>query len=296
MIAKIYRFIVPMKLRIKINQFRTGGSKKKCIYNLRRMLNRGECLNVLEETNYMLTRGKCETFPYEWTEEYSNYKKEIVSYDKQKKMYYVDCDGKKMYFPRTYKKDDVARYFCSMKLEQDRRSPHNYFNLDTENLEDKTFVDVGAAEGFISLLVVDKVKKIILLERSEEWKKALAATFEPYKEKVVIISKYAGERNEGEIIRIDSISELNDSKEIAVKMDVEGMEMDVLKGTEKLFPEQVESLFVCTYHKHNDEKVIKDYLESQSFSVSFSNGYMCMCNKGIPDFRRGVLRARKQNV
>ena len=65
-----------------------------------------------------------------------------------------------------------------------------YVFLSYSSLEDVTLLDVGAAEGFFALSVIEHVKEIILFECDVEWIKALEATFKPWKDKVFIINKY----------------------------------------------------------------------------------------------------------
>ena len=88
-------------------------------------------------------------------------------------------------------------------MEQDLRSPHHYLD-SIEEVKGKTFVDVGSAEGFTSLEVIEKASHIYLFEQDTLWIEALNATFEPWKDKVSIIPKYVSNNNSEQEITLDT--------------------------------------------------------------------------------------------
>lgn len=114
--------------------------------------------------------------------------------------------GKKIYLKSEIKSEAVAKeYLCLLCKEQDNNSPHCY-SINKLNLtEDDVVVDAGAAEGFFSLQIVDQVKKIYLVESNREWLEALKYTFAPYSQKIVIVPKWLGSKNDESTISIDQI-------------------------------------------------------------------------------------------
>ena len=80
-------------------------------------------------------------------------------------------------------------------MEQDHRSPHRYFD-HIEEFKDKVLLDVGAAEGILSLMAIEQVKHVYLFECSEDWIDALNKTFEPWKDKVTIIKKFVSDKDD----------------------------------------------------------------------------------------------------
>lgn len=50
--------------------------------------------------------------------------------------------------------------------------------------------------------------------------------------------------------------------DIFIKMDIEGSELEALKGAEKLIRERKPSLAICVYQKENDVIEIPFYLKS----------------------------------
>ena len=79
-------------------------------------------------------------------------------------------------------------------MEQDRRSPHHYFN-SVKEVTGKVFVDVGCAEGYSSLEIIEEAKHVYLFEQDEQWLEAIRATFEPWQDKVTIVQKYVSDHN-----------------------------------------------------------------------------------------------------
>src|SRR5205085_2663461 len=100
---------------------------------------------------------------------------------------------KRLYFKRSWTKDDVRSSYNALLIEQDEQSPHRYltkqFNLENGSV----VVDIGTAEGNFALSVIEKVSLIYLFEADEQWAEALHATFDPWKDKVRIINKYVSD-------------------------------------------------------------------------------------------------------
>lgn len=92
-------------------------------------------------------------------------------------------------------------------MEQDLRSPHHYLD-SIEEVKGKIFVDVGSAEGFTSLEVIEKASHIYLFEQDKLWIEALNATFGPWKEKVSIIPKFVGNNNSEQETTLDAFSKI----------------------------------------------------------------------------------------
>lgn len=211
-----------------------------------------------------------------------------VFWDKQEDTY-VYYRGKRVYCK--------FRTLAAILTEQHRRSPHRYFSDSLHVEKGDIFVDVGAAEGMIALDLVDKAKKVYLIESNEKyWKPLLEKTFLPYREKVGIIYKYASDKNDKDNITLDEL--LKDDMEsgrIVIKMDVEGCETEVLKGAEKLLMRDNVSFVICTYHKDDDAERFQHFFENLGYQTEFSEGYMWvpLFSDNPPYLRKGVLRAWK---
>lgn len=198
--------------------------------------------------------------------------------------------AEKLYFPRNYPASQIQGYYVSLITEQDSRSPHLYFKNGTDFISGKTFVDVGAAEAMSSLDVVKKAKRVVMFECEPNWIEALNATFEPWKEKVTIVPKFAGDVDDEKTVRLDSFfADVPADEKIALKLDVEGMEKKVLDGAQKILQKNATDLFVCTYHKHGDFEELGALIAKYGFSQSVSDGFMFFEH----EFRHGIIRAVK---
>lgn len=189
------------------------------------------------------------------------------------------------------------REFVGIIMEQNKRSPHRYFTDSFHVEEGEIFVDVGAAEGLISLDSIEKVKGAYLIEGNEErWREMLERTFAPYKEKTNIVYKFASDKNDGDNISLDELLKGDmEAKGIMVKMDVEGNEMDVLRGAENLLQRDNVRFVVCTYHREGDEEKFQQFFAERGYQTEFSDGYMWvpLFSEKAPYLRKGVLRAWK---
>ncbi|MCI9534775.1 MAG: hypothetical protein HFG53_08190 [Lachnospiraceae bacterium] len=294
MIAKIYRNIVPIGIRASIADWKKKKENRKVLKKIK-----GGGYPYQTECEYMLKKGAIYTMPYPWIEKYRNDNVKVY-FDFKRKMPYcqIDNESKKIYFPRRWNKKYIQRYYNSIICEQDPKSPHYYFDKEDVWFDKNTvFVDVGAAEGFISLQIIDKVKRVILLECDVNWIRPLKATFEKWQDKVTIVSKCAGEMNDGNTCRVDTFID-DETEKIAVKMDVEGTEMSVIKGCRKLRDIDQVRAYICLYHNDKDEEKIAPFLKNMGFTTTTSDTYMFYKFTGEKEysFRHGVLKCEKNKI
>lgn len=255
-----------------------------------------------KEISYIKRKNQLMLYPYEFMENYSVSEKQVFSCN-DCNLCYVFHNGKKLYFPKE-EHTAIADKYLQLIAEQDKNSPHRYFQDSIPKCD--VFVDVGSAEGIISLDAVENVGEIYLLECSRQWIKALEATFSAYKDKVHIIRKFAGSYDDENTITLDSLLSKYRNKKIVIKMDIEGMELDALKGSKKIMIEN-DCLFSCTtYHTNSAFEELKEFFENNDYLCKsttnymlFIYGYMTLCNgkyqrMKYPYFRHGLIRAEKK--
>lgn len=301
MTRDIYRMIVPIGVRYLIANIRGIKRNKQLVGQIKKQFDSGVYDSVYQqELKYIVEHEKIEVFPYEWIGEYENKEVKIFR-DSGKGMKFVIHKGKKLFFPKGYSDSFIKKYYLSLIMEQDARSPHCYFRNNMESLRDCIFVDVGAAEGIVSLEVADVAKNMVLFECNKAWRKALEATFAPWSEKVEIVSRFVGEQNiseENKVTLDEWFSEFCrfPKENIVIKLDVEGNERSALAGAKELLDSLVGAVYVCTYHKQEDFDVLSKILAGYHYKLEPTEGYMFYGERGEESFRKGLIRAYKEDV
>ena len=80
-----------------------------------------------------------------------------------------------------------------------------------------------------------------------------------------------------------------------IKMDIEGAEVDALKGAERTLQRKDVKWAICTYHHKNDAKIIEEIIVKLNKKYEYSEGYLLLpydLDYEYPYFRKGVLRVK----
>jgi Methyltransferase FkbM domain len=286
---QIYRILVPKPVR---TIFLKRDLRRK-ILRYYTSFPENESNDEQNEVIKYLENNPVTTFPYPFSHNYSPEKIEVF-YDHSCRMKYVFLDGKKLYFKKRWSKQRIRRAYSDLSREQDPESPHRYPSDSFYPGMNDEIADIGAAEGNFSLSVIEKVRKVYLIENDPEWIEALRVTFAPWKEKVSIIGKFVSDTDDEKNIRLDTLMKSGNNITF-LKIDVDGFEDKVLNGAmETISSKTPLKIALCTYHKHNDEKDFSLLLKNNGFTVTPSKGYMIhYYDKKIkmPWLRRGLLRA-----
>lgn len=213
-------------------------------------------------------------YPYEFAKKYEEMEVDVRE-DKEKGLLYVVHRGtKKLYYPRNTEKSQIEKNYRALLIEQDLNHPHRYVD-SLDEFRGKTFLDVGSAEGLTSLDAIERVDFLYLFEFETKWIEALKATFEPWEEKVVIVEKYVGRKNDAFCLTLDEFIKDKPNDRLFLKMDIEGAECEALLGAEKLFAEAKQLDFaICTYHRRGDARTIGAYLKRHQCDFSSRDGYL----------------------
>jgi hypothetical protein len=249
-------------------------------------------LNSSFKTDPSIDKINYAILPYPFILDY-DYHKIKVNRDEEAGMFYVYLDQKKMYYHKGFTNiEDVQKSFTFLSAEQHIDSPHRYLDNTFFVTHDDVVADVGAAEGNFSLMVVEKVKELIIVEADPIWTEALHKTFEPWKDKVRIINKFAGEYNDEKTITLDKLEKEN--KISVIKMDIEGAEIIVLDNAQAYLNANNIKMAITTYHRQTDAEDIKNLLEKKNYQTVFSEGFMLFVfDKLIPPyFRHGLIKAK----
>lgn len=226
-------------------------------------------------------------------EEYSE-----VFWDYGENLPYILFEDKRMYFPYETEFDNYndRKVVRDLMAEQQLSSPHLYLEGEHKIKDGDVVVDAGVREGNFILRYIDCISKAYLFESDQRWIRPLKKTFEKYREKVVLVDRYLGDKDIGDTIKLDTIV---DEKIDFLKMDIEGAEIAALLGAKRVLERSEARCSICSYHSFGDEKRITSILEDYGYEVSTSRGYMVfICDNNIfktADFRRGVVRAKKSS-
>ncbi|MDX5477730.1 MAG: hypothetical protein LPJ98_04680 [Cyclobacteriaceae bacterium] len=248
-----------------------------------------DCVN---EARFIINNGVW-VFPYPFIYNYINRK---VSVFYEEGFPFVFFEGKKMFFKKGWGKEKVEIYFNDISCEQDVESPHKYCTDTFQPSNNSILLDIGSAEGNFALEYVEKVKKVYVFERDQEWVHALNMTFSKFLNKVNIVQKNIGCEDSGSTISLDSFPVLY-NEELFIKVDADGAELEVLKGMDVILRRGTNiKIAICTYHRQYDYMILDNFLRSYNFRTDFSKNKMLFYfDKRIkfPYFRNGVLRATK---
>lgn len=238
-------------------------------------------------------------FNYPFVEKYEDMNPEI-GYDEDAELFYVIHNGFKMYMSRKLStKEKVSVYYKSLCMEQDEHSPHRYLQKGFDVERGDVVLDVGAAEGIFTLGIIDRAKKIYLIETDTGWIEALSYTFKDYREKVEITDRFVSDYT---ICRTSTLDDLVSENVDFIKMDIEGNEYAAMLGAAGLIRKARHiRLAVCAYHGDHDGLAIETLAESLGLKVSYTEGYMFFPYGGerikqtyiMPTLRKGIIRCEK---
>lgn len=238
-----------------------------------------------------LRKNPARVLNYSFVDEMQKNRVEVLKDDREQ-LLYVLHNGKRMYFPKGWSEQKIAYYYRTISEEQHENSPHRYLTSELLGRDYDTVVDIGGAEGIFALDMIEHVKKIYIFETELYWREALERTFFPWKDKVIVISKYVSEKVGGEYTTLDY--ELQGEKVDLIKMDVEGAEISVLKGAKSICMANPDMrLLVCVYHYAGEYEEVTRFLNG--YEIKERHGYLLYHWGGqrlkSPYLRRGVIEA-----
>jgi len=278
----------------KIRNKRRWASQYKAIinfYNKKPSLSNEE----VEVINHLTKINGLVVFPYDFKNEL-NYNNIKIFFDDEVQLHYVIHQSHRLYFRRGMSAADVLGVYSGLLNEQNEKSPHLYLTEKFNIEQGSILADIGASEGIFTLSNIEKISKAYLFEPNDEWNEALACTFRPWSDKIIIVNKFVSSKNDEVTITLDQY--FQNVKPDFIKADVEGEELEVLKGAHKILEAaQNLKISICTYHNQSDfDDISKLLVEKHSYFINHSYGYMLffLTNNLMPPFlRRGILRATK---
>jgi hypothetical protein len=144
--------------------------------------------------------------------------------------------------------------------------------------QSRCFIDVGSSDGYYGLLFrkYNKTGRIFLIDANERFKNVQKENFSLNNYDLVnveFISKYTGSESNQTTVRLIDIVDAKKTDILFLKIDVDGAEMDVLKGSKSIFDEFDCKIIIETHSKLLEEQCI-DFLKSLGYEVEIiDNGW-----------------------
>ena len=257
-------------------------------------------IQYADEISFLCSVSRLEAFPYPRRNEGIALTKYVSGFDNRVQLPFVVHDGKRLYFTHAesvHGAENSYRNFvenegilgCGLR----EKSPHTYVTQSHHVEAGDVVIDIGCAEALFALQYSEMASHIYLYEALPCWQKPLECTFSPFRDKVTIFNKLVGDGS-GQTVKLSDTIKIPSDRPCFVKMDIEGYEKDVLKGSKDFFLSHKVKLSCCTYHRQEDAEVISALLEEWGYKTSFSDGYMICLMNGLhpPYFRKGMIYAR----
>lgn len=172
-----------------------------------------------------------------------------------------------------------------------------YFNELTDSAEEDYFVDAGAYIGDTLEVFVNrtrgKFKKVYSFEPFKACYDELvrnSSKYDDLKDKIELFNmglfsrngvisfdntlpdgshKIDGGESMENMFQITTLDELNLEKVTFIKMDIEGSELEALKGAKKTIEKFKPKLAICVYHNATDILELSDYIESLNLNYKY---------------------------
>ena len=294
----IYEFLTFLRERHGVGRC----AEKRMLRNLVLCLPESEAAKYQEEIAFLRSSDQdylaTSVFPYPFVKSRGSVE---CGYDAAVKLPYAVHRGMRLYFTHDDNPQSARTLYLNY-IENEgllgtgclAKSPHSYV-VEGFGVEDgDVLVDVGCAEALFTLDNIEKVKSAYVFETMKKWNAPLRATFSPFADKVKIVNKFVGGETKGRVVRLSDALPENSDARYFIKMDIEGAEFGVLKGSADFLRTHRVKLACCLYHRQDDERRVVGLLRELGFSVQFSDGYMLPTFGGVayPYFRRGMVYAR----
>lgn len=194
-----------------------------------------------------------------------------------------------LFWPKSFSIDRLSQVTAETF---DTKDWHFYQKQHTKIEANEILLDIGTSEGLFPLTVVNQCEHMYLVEPSVLFNKCLHKTFQNFSNKTTIFNSAVGNEdgiisfdensfegaisrneksntNQIEIHKIDTL--LNNKKITYLKADIEGFELEMLKGAEQTIKSNKPKIAITTYHTENDPKeiisLIKSYVPEYNYYV-----------------------------
>ena len=201
-------------------------------------------------------------------------KKHILKIDKKENFEITLINyPNKVFWPKEFSIDRLNQVIAETF---DTKDWHYYQKKNTVVEDGEIVLDIGTAEGLFPITIIDKCSHIYMVEPSKIFNNCLNQTFNFFSEKVTILNTAVGNEDgiilfdenslDGMIntkstndnnVTINKIDTLFKNKRITyLKADIEGFELEMLKGAEQTIKAYKPKIAITTYHTENNPEEI----------------------------------------
>jgi len=183
-----------------------------------------------------------------------------------------------LYWPKLYHTAGIYQVVSETFDSED----WHYYQKYTMVENGEVLLDIGAAEGLFALTVAERCKQIILVEPNISFVRSLQKSFAWMGARVDIFNVAVGDSSgtvsfdqdslrggvstagsSGVSVKLTRIDDFigSDVKVTFLKADIEGFELDMLKGARNLIERDRPKIAVTTYHLQNDADEIISFVK-----------------------------------
>ena len=214
----------------------------------------------------------------------------------------LEIDARRIFWPTTMSYADLSWLFGEVYAPWSG-NPSSYNHPALEIGKAKWIVDAGACEGFFSLFALEQgVQRVVAVEPLEPLWLALRNTFSEQCEagRFALFEGALGKAigmahlrldplhacdacvvptDTGQSVTVTTLDELGDcfglETEGIIKMDIEGAEMDALRGATRLLREYKPKLAVSVYHGYDNASLCAKIIKTAnpSYTIEFRGMY-----------------------
>jgi FkbM family methyltransferase len=184
-----------------------------------------------------------------------------------------------LYFPRHI---NISNLYQVIGELYNPFNAHYYESENTRVVKNDIVLDCGAAEGLFSLLKANKCKKIYAIEPLPDFIKSLKKTFKGFRNVKIIPFALSDKERRGFLSESGISSFLTKKKGIPVKVtsidnlfyknipvsyikaDLEGSELEMLKGAVKTIKKNRPKIAIAIYHKKEHGRQIEKLLKKMN--------------------------------
>ena len=187
---------------------------------------------------------------------------------------YTEWHGTRIFWPPMLSEHAITDSFATAVTEQHPSSPHRYEHDPSSPLQGDWAILVGASDCYFAATIAARFRKLIVLEPDPRWRATMERTLRYAGVEHEIVPFFAGSSTNGNAVTLDSLVSGSEERVSFIQTDVEGAELDVLFGAERILSTHRTSASICCYHTSTQAQEVWDFLSGRGYDTRYSPGYL----------------------